>query len=362
MLDDDEYEKILNQTIIPEKLSETERASQYSGIASFINSNIPPYLYRFRPFTEKSLKALDKDEIWFASAQLMNDDFDARPYFNKEAMNEWIDSFFDSSGILHALQHISNMNNVPASIESHIPNIREGLHYLQNLPSQDIALLSERLHKTLNENINEITQDISSMIQSSTKIACFTEQIESDMMWGIYASNATGFALEYDFKQNIITQTNNDLNYPCKSANILCTLFPVHYGQSRIVATAYVTYLYQSYLLYSAGLNNPDGWFSSFLPCPDLFMSKKIALYKSTDWAPEKEWRLFFDTDCTSMSNAQYVKINYKPHAIYLGRKCNEISQKIITNIALEKDIPVYKMTIDPSANNYTLHAECISE
>ena len=51
--------------------------------------------------------------------------------------------------------------------------------------------------KWCTENLDVELKNTTEQVQQKTKFACFTQKIYSDMMWGQYSSNATGFALEY---------------------------------------------------------------------------------------------------------------------------------------------------------------------
>lgn len=95
-------------------------------------------------------------------------------------------------------------------------------------------------------------------------------------------------------------------------------------------------------------------WVARILPCPDEFMPRKVALIKSKEWAYEKEWRLFYQLS-KGYDPEQHSCIKYKPSAIYLGRNISDINQKILVDIAKEKDLPVYRMYIDERSRKYRL-------
>ncbi len=204
-------------------------------------------------------------------------------------------------------------------------------------------------------NFEEELKIITLGIQKSVKIACFTERLDSAMMWGQYANNATGFALEYEFTSNRLVYSS-DLNLDYK---VFGTIYPIDYSNNRIDATDYVKYLYQSKLLKNALMMNgivDDGSLIRFaVPCIDEFMATKIALFKSKDWEPEKEWRMFFSTNDPAVAFEKYPSVIYKPSAIFLGRKISNINMKIISYIAKEKGIPVYRMEIDNTNMTYKL-------
>ncbi len=91
------------------------------------------------------------------------------------------------------------------------------------------------------------------------------------------------------------------------------------------------------------------------MPCPDEFMVTKLAIKKSNDWKPEKEWRMFYTTNDMVLAKEQYSCVVHKPSAVYIGRKMSSIHQKIIVDMAAEKDIPVFKMDINDDSKAYRL-------
>ena len=42
-----------------------------------------------------------------------------------------------------------------------------------------------------------------------------------------------------------------------------------------------------------SGFVNNSQWINAVMPCPDNSMLSKIAIHKSSEREPEKEWRLF---------------------------------------------------------------------
>ena len=95
-------------------------------------------------------------------------------------------------------------------------------------------------------------------------------------------------------------------------------------------------------------------WFTRVLPCPDEFMPRKVALIKSKEWAYEKEWHLFYQLN-KGYDSEQHSCIKYKPSAIYWGRNISDINQKILVDIAKEKDVLAYRMYIYDRSRKYSL-------
>lgn len=82
------YNQLIENTIVPAGMAPDEKSKQYEKVVNYVNSVLPSKLYRFRSVTERSLSALYNDELWFANGNTMNDDFEARLYYDKkELMN-----------------------------------------------------------------------------------------------------------------------------------------------------------------------------------------------------------------------------------------------------------------------------------
>lgn len=83
----------------------------------------------------------------------------------------------------------------------------------------------------------------------------------------------------------------------------------------------------------------------------------KSALYKSTDWAYEKEWRLI---NSMSLDNL-HPSFKFAPTGIYYGSSISEINKKILHNMAIEKGLKEYEMYIDRGSSDYEMKIRPLS-
>ena len=200
---------------------------------------------------------------------------------------------------------------------------------------------------------------IEHIIQSVLKFACFSETIDSAAMWGYYANSGTGFALVYDFRnQNYTDCTLCEKRFFCPSAKT-GSLFRVIYDDVHFDATGYGTWLLQYQIAHDMVPNKQFAKLSSLLsqtnPCPDIFMSSKIILHKSTSWKHEKEWRMIYSCNLQIDRQEKFVWAKKRPTAVYLGRKISPLNEKLLRHIAVEKGIPVYKMAMNHEQSSYKL-------
>lgn len=346
-----DYERIINSTVVPSSLTDEQKFHHYDAVARYVNYLLPKKLYRFRVCSERHLSAFSNDELWFSNGSVMNDDFDARLYYDNHKIRNWLELEKTESGVSKYIENFIQLDEIPDDIKNTIPNSEITFNILKGLKYSEIKDISDQLVSGVSDIINEIMRDNTIKVQKSTKFACFSEMINSDMMWGNYSNNATGFALEYKFDKQII-DFNNINGY------VHGWLYPVLYGNKRIDATDFAIYLFYNSLLSiiasQRGINLGD-LLPKYIQCPDEFMSTKLALKKSNDWKFEKEWRLFFNSNNLKLNSEPFVSVTFKPRAVYLGRKISAFNKKIILDIAREKEIPAYQMDIDENSDRYTL-------
>ncbi|MBQ9007833.1 MAG: DUF2971 domain-containing protein [Clostridia bacterium] len=356
MLSRDPFEKKLNATIIPQDFAPEEKIRIYGELKAEADKVLPEKLYRFRRCNEYSMSAFANDEVWVSKSSLMNDGFDARPYVVMEEIKARIGQLCQPIGeqefIHHLFLHIGKNADLK-KLRKHL----EGL-------SQDE--LQARLMEIYDYVVNDMIQAsllIPVVAQQTIKIGCFTEELVSPYMWGLYADNEAGFALEYDFRDMPAVEPEY---YGKKREAYLC---PVLYGQDRYnVPTEYVLYLLEIRLLYQLMgqseipnySNEMQQTLSEILPCPDETVPEKISLHKSELWKQETEWRLFVtgDNDDIDFHTKDAGCCIKKPTALYLGRRVSSFNERILRTLANEKGIPVYKMGLDDHSPSYQLVVE----
>lgn len=348
-------EKLLSTTI-PSNLPVIDQQKRIESLQQNAHSLLPDRLFRFRTCSERSFDAFNKDELWVSTADCMNDGYDTRIYVDSREVQQQMGNFFQSySDVTKLINNIPDLSGFPQQLI-------QGKEQIQ-------ALSEDSLRKIVNDFLVWITTDTAQALlqlplvgQQATKFCCFSENIHSPSMWGIYALDESGFALEYDFSQMPYAES------PDEHYSRECSLFPVIYGEERFkVPTDYVVFLLQYRILYTAliqtGLfqSNPSfarNYLASGV-CPDNLMITKISLHKSNEWEREAEWRLF----CTSINDMAFQNDKHgccikKPTALYLGRRIKPINEKILRTIADEKSIPVYKMILDDNSPSYVLQVK----
>ena len=361
------YEEMIHSIVVPATLSQEEMLKCYQPLTSFLQTEVPEKLYRFRRCDEKSISAFDQDQLWFSPGCKMNDDFDALLHFDKETIKTGLKAALENQQFLSALESIGQGTEIPPSIQNQFP--AEMLDsFRKTIASMDqstlIAALKQFYNFFANQiDINDIT--VQQVIRKTIKFACFSEEIGSAAMWGYYADSGRGFALSYDFRNGNYTKCNAcPTRTQCpKYKN--CLLMPVIYGDNCFDATQYATWLFQQEaiqkMLADRNILPLYPLSQNISPCPDLFMANKILLHKASAWSHEREWRLTCQCNSPEFNTQEFSCAEKKPTAVYLGQNISLIYEKILRHIAVDKGIPVYKMQIQQDSPLYKLYPEKIS-
>lgn len=357
----EEFVRILYGTVVPSNLSWEEQEKKYDEVNRFVSSELPERLFRYRRCDERSIEAFYKDQVWVSTSESMNDGFDARLFFDRRTINEWISNYFSDLAlknlVYNMIQAIPNRQKFCTP-----PGMEKTVEQIQSMNQEELEKKILVHWKEMQEDIAQALLEVAPVTQQALKFSCFSESISSAAMWGLYAADESGFALSYKFERcSFSTETGNGCS--CQ-----CTVFPVIYSNERYkVPDQFVQFLLQYRIMKKAFISS--GYYAVFpeyseqflnrIICPDLFMGTKMALHKSLEWETEKEWRVF----CTSNDDAEFIRTKHgcfiqTPAELYLGRRISEINQKILTDIAKEKGITVYKMRLNDDSPTYDLIGE----
>jgi hypothetical protein len=346
-----EYLSLLNNTHIWSNSSVQEQNASLTPLVEYIHRITPKNLYRFRDCSERSFDAFHRDQIWTSSADVLNDDFDARLFFHLEELKKWIQ---DQKGI-HVIKELeknyTDTGEIPIFLRELFPAIDKMLQQSKSVPEE----IEDQIKKLFLDDCDRYGTNLIQLTQQNSMIACFSTSIHSPLMWGQYANSASGFALAYDFKNSPLFDDDNQF-----SKQYACELYPVCYSNKRIDATDYAKNFWIHYVMQTVlritGVPYNHSILLQVLPQIDQFTNRKIALIKSKEWSPEKEWRLFISSKVPSVITSKHLPIPKRPCAIYLGSRISEINEKILCSIAKEKNLPVYRMEIKNNQIDYKLH------
>lgn len=357
-MDITDFKRILDETVVPSNLSFQEQAEKIENLYGCAKSMMPKSLFRYRKCDERSIDAFYNDRVWVSSADCMNDGFDARMYFDKNSILEWGAWFLNPSNQDQAIEKLGADKEPPLGMDL-FPGMEQMFHAFVLATDEEKRQILTWFGEKVNEEIAFSSGILADISQQTYKFCCLSKRINSASMWGLYANNETGFALEYDCR---------DLSASVPLENgyqRICNCFPIIYSESRYqVSTEYIQFLLAYRLmnkaLVSSGFasRSPDTVrtvLNGFI-CPDLLVPMKTALHKSSEWEREEEWRLFCSSnDDPRFQNAQHAFFTLKPTGLYLGRRISSIYEKILVGIAKEKSLPIYRMHLDDDTASYKL-------
>ncbi len=334
------YELFYN-TIINEYMEKDLWSEKLSAIKTLAKEIIPSKVFRYRKISDFALSDFDNDILSLSSAALFNDPYDSLIRIKKENFNNIIANSIKPDNIGN---NINNFLNVVNNLKID-PQLKENLTiFIQKLQATPIEEIQQLVENNIDfiDNLYKASKELAfKYLKTVPKIACFSEDIESILMWSHYADSHKGFALEYNLKNYVgkcdICGKNCDKSH-------YEMFYPVRYINERFDVTPLLTYI-ANYEIFSYQFDRP------IIPIDDQFIVQKALLNKSTDWSYEKEWRLM----SLGHNNEPRQSIPLKPTAIYLGVEISDINKKILITLAKEKNIKIYQMSIDIESSDFKL-------
>lgn len=320
----DDFAKILFETMIPENLPHNERRQRTAPVLATASRLLPDKLYRYRPISDNTIGAFQNDRLYFSSADYYNDVFDCLIFTNKESLLTGIRCQLNSEHMEKVIeerqQQIEQLNGTPYYNE-----------YIDMLSPKNRA-------KTIEEFIEMVSDEadrLQAYFRSVARTICLTEEVDNSRMWGTYADNSKGFCLEYQF--------DSVARFSCFTQNDECfdgsaRLFPIIYRSTALDGTDFMDTVLLNHFSRRFMRNH------QFLN-DDLLFTTKVAITKDAKWADEKEWRILASYTGQNIIDdkiASYVRI--KPSALYLGIDMEPDKEVLLTKIAKDKGVLIYKM------------------
>jgi len=200
-------------------------------------------------------------------------------------------------------------------------------------------------------------------IRNRFRISCFSELPDSLPMWAHYANSGTGFCVEYEFPICIGSPLCLKSGDVCKGGNSCnpkecglfsnCSLAPIFYSAQRPDATSAmkqeIEYAVASELGVNCDLKDYD-WLEPY----------RTALFKSTDWSYEKEWRLIL-SDHSLRGDTDYVLPCDMLKRVILGSNMDPLEEYQVS-MAVEayaknqqRKIDLDKAYVEVQSENYKL-------
>tara|TARA_R110000868_G_scaffold352856_1_gene614098 strand:+ start:2316 stop:3281 length:966 start_codon:yes stop_codon:yes gene_type:complete len=305
----------------------TDSADLAIGRARIIKAaNLPKRLYKFRGVSDYSLDNLKAGTVWMCSPLKFNDPYDCAATISARQITGGTIELPEA--ILSRLRGSLNDLEIAEALASNNPIFRIVELVLlkdtsvprEKVPGMVEALLGAQEHvlqPLLDRNIASVREGI--------KVCSFCEDHETILMWSHYASNHTGFCMEYKIPQ--------------LEEHVIRMLYPVIYDRARFDVTRF----------HKAAIQNGLDAFNNVY-------SVLQALYKAPEWAYEREWR--FVLNFGILDSDQNVSFG-NPSRVYLGAQMPTEYKKEASEICKQKGIPLSQMQL--SKTEYRMVAEPLS-
>lgn len=349
-----EFYDLLCQMHIINTETEASARQKYQIIQKWLLENTPTRLFRYFSNAERNIDALANNEVWGSRIDTFNDPYECVPCFDAQWLLDAIDHDVltqQSKQIISQLKSNNfKMNAASLTSTEDLQRLADNMQqYSEEQIMQGLTFAEQQLKGYIGDHVYEFMSEAYAQIHVAElyrHIACFTENMDSTLMWGHYASSHQGFCAEYDFSSVLEPCTENcsDIRF-CSNFMLNHSIAPVYYSKGRVDATSFLSTVIQHNLM--TQVNIP------MQPLQDLFVATKCLLVKSEDWEYEKEWRLLSQP---SEINEKYKVITHlKPKAIYIGVKtAKEQAEKIYT-ICKQQNIPCYKMLQSYVTSDFSL-------
>ena len=326
-----EFKELLDKTVISNYNDSSYNQNQIRNLMKFVRETMPSKLYKYRKFDSNTIDFLKNFTIHLSNPHFFNDPYDCQVFIDKNEIFEKIKKTNYKAYLLKWQELNPNFESLLNREQK--KSLQEA--FRQN--NDNLSITFKLFWPMFSNMIDESLVDSLKFIKQSTKISCFSEEVNSPLMWAHYTDSHKGFALEYDFTSYIT---------PCVNCQTKCSLehyeslFPIVYSNERFNANNFLSeYMLQKFFVNH--LNN------LFIPKDDELAIYKIFLHKSMDWEYEKEWR--FVSLCQN-----HPGIKAKPIGIYLGCIMEQENKNKLIAFAKENNISIYQMQMNFFKKQYS--------
>lgn len=327
-----EFGVILNSIVVPDGTAEDEINKRVFPISQASFDMMPSSLYRYRPDGDNQIDAFEKDVTYALTADMYNDPYDTLIKCDKDGIKAYLRQLLSVETLSQLRAFIQQGNDIPEEIKKGNPSAPWNKIKDKLLDVEDVHFWQANIDATLSQLSSQIDFYFPILAKTAKRFsayACFSEVVDSILMWSHYASSHKGFVLEYDFKST--------LENPIKNMLIL----PVIYSDERFDASAFMLWAFMTF------------W-GSELKSPDVTAHMKVALHKSLDWEYEKEWRMIEGTPRNPFDKTPSAVV-YKPKAVYYGCEMDLEKKQRLHEIASSKGIMEFEMYIDIYSSKYEM-------
>ncbi len=288
-------------------------------MAETVARQVSKVLFRFRSndtkhsFEDELSKAINMHQIWCAPISVQNDPFDAYPVLThtpESEMLEYRNALRKKYGPKISITG-NNLANIAKTNGTYNKKLRKFL-----ASDKAVSSLTPKL-------IVQVFQEV----RQRAKIACFSEKLDSILMWSHYANSHEGVCLEYECPQK---GTGYYVNHRLGS---------IQYSNVRPRLTELEAIKYLGY----ANLRDE----SFFTEEEHMEVLTRTLLTKSTQWEYEREWRW---VEFNNNPNGYTIMLPMKVKSITVGVRASDTTIALCKEvIKAGKGVPIYKVKLSDS-------------
>lgn len=338
-MDRKEFQDILESIKIPEGTLAEDLQRLVSPLNKALLQMAPERLFKYRSCCDNHISAFEKDEVWMSTSDLFNDPFDTLIQFDEKELRSACDAMSNPEIVYAMTKYFAEGGQIAPQI-NHLVDKNE-LASMRQLATDALAKGMIKPIAAEQMNVLKLMMEFyialfPQVVQRFSTVVCFSERVDSILMWSHYADNHKGFALGYDLRPYL--QLNSD--------NL--GLFPVVYSEKRYDASEFLYWLLCGLLKIPA--HNQD-----------IMSSIKLLLYKSLDWSYEQEWRLI-KTNNKDFFKEKAEPIICRPNSIYYGCRISDSNRERLHRIAISKGIEEHVMSVNNAADIYRVDSVAFTE
>ena len=331
-MDRKRFQDILESVKIPEGTSTDVLQRLVLPINKALLQLVPERLFKYRSCCNHHISAFEKDEVWMSTSDLFNDPFDTLIQFDEKDLRSACDAMSNPEIAKAMVQYFVNGGQITPLInhildENQMTSMRQiAADILENGMIKPIATEQMNILKIMMEFYIALLPQV---VQRFSTAVCFSEQVDSILMWSHYANNHEGFALGYDLRPYLLPNTDN------------LGLYPVVYSEKRYDASEFLYWILCNLMKIPAHNH-------------DIMSSIKLLLYKSQDWAYEQEWRLINSAQ-KDLFTGRSEPVTIIPNSIYYGCRIPQDKYLKLHDIAVKKGLEEYSVVVDNAAGEYRM-------
>lgn len=300
------------------------RPDDVSAAYALKQRSMPKTLFKFFAPSEYAFAGLCTGTVWLAAPSTFNDPFDSSLTLDSLTTLAHVAGTVD-------LTTIEDWSSLGLSHDDLVAFMRgtPDKELIQKLVSAapeseriELRRVIEVVPGILATMMNEQLQRLQLVMQLGTKIACFTEQATSMLLWSHYAASHQGFCVEYDIESMPADVPQRHL------------LFPVYYKAARFDPTPRMVNT----------VSDPT-------KVPNHVIA--AAIHKAPEWAYEHEWRIV-NPDGSDLPGLSVPMA--RPRRVHAGARMTPVDRARLGAICQQIDIRVCDVRL--SQHRYEIRLE----